>query len=307
MSRVLPGSQRTKGHTCSQAVSPGSCCQPCEIKTGNGLCEFGEEEGQEPKVPSHGVKPSQEEIDRHNATHIPFRNWCPFCVAGKAKDNPHFSEEVDPLSGVNVVQIDYLFLGDKEENEGPVVEDADEEDADSEREEEDLKNGKTMPVLVLRDRKHKYITARVVPRKGRHPYTVRRLGQDITQILGYNRVHIKSDQEPAVKKLKAQVRLEYSIEVPEEESRVGDSQSNGEIENTNQQVQAQIRTQKAHLEHRLGEKVPMDSDLLPWMVSHSGASISRFHVGKDGFTAHRRLKGRSFTRRSQSLRNVFGT
>ncbi len=159
-----------------------------------------------------------------------------------------------------------FVLGDKEEAKGIAVEDADEEDADSEREDADLSQGSTMLVVILRDRRRKYISAREAPRKGSHPYTVRRRGQDITQVLGYNRVHIKSDLEPSVKRLKAQVQLEYSIEVPGEESWVGDSQSNGEIENTNQQVQAHIRTQKAHLEYRLGNKVPMDSDLLPWMV-----------------------------------------
>ncbi len=71
--------------------------------------EVGEEEGQKHKIPKAGAKPSQEEIDRHNGTHIPFRNLCPFCVAGKAKDNPHYSEEAHPRSGVNVVQIDCLF------------------------------------------------------------------------------------------------------------------------------------------------------------------------------------------------------
>ena len=27
--------------------------------------------------------PSQREIEDHMANHIPFRSWCPFCVAGK--------------------------------------------------------------------------------------------------------------------------------------------------------------------------------------------------------------------------------
>ena len=77
---------------------------------------------------------------------------------------------------------------------------------------------------------------------------------------------------------------------------MGDSQSNGEVEVTNQMVQGQVRTVKAQLEQRLGEAVPLNSDLLPWLVSHSGTTISRYHVGKDGFTSYRRLKGRAFVR-----------
>ena len=33
--------------------------------------------------------PSQKEIDEHMVTHVPFRNWCEFCVFGKARDDPH--------------------------------------------------------------------------------------------------------------------------------------------------------------------------------------------------------------------------
>ena len=29
--------------------------------------------------------PSAEEVELHNATHLPYRNWCPWCVAGRRK------------------------------------------------------------------------------------------------------------------------------------------------------------------------------------------------------------------------------
>ena len=126
----------------------------------------------------------------------------------------------------------------------------------------------------------KFVFARVVPRKGRHPYTVRRVGQDISAILGCKRVIIKSDQEPAIKKLKAQVRLEFDLEVPDEESMAYDSQSNAEAEISIQIVQGQIRTLKAQLEHRIGEKIGMDSPPLPWLVMNAGANLNRFSRGR---------------------------
>ena len=33
--------------------------------------------------------PSPEEVDRHNMTHLPFRNWCPHCMRGRGKEAPH--------------------------------------------------------------------------------------------------------------------------------------------------------------------------------------------------------------------------
>ena len=33
--------------------------------------------------------PSREEYEEHMRTHVPFRNWCKFCVRGKCKSDPH--------------------------------------------------------------------------------------------------------------------------------------------------------------------------------------------------------------------------
>ena len=32
------------------------------------------------------IAPTSEEMRAHRATHIPFRNWCPECVAGRGKE-----------------------------------------------------------------------------------------------------------------------------------------------------------------------------------------------------------------------------
>ena len=35
------------------------------------------------------LTPFQEEVERHNLTHLPFRNWCPRCMKGRGKEAPH--------------------------------------------------------------------------------------------------------------------------------------------------------------------------------------------------------------------------
>ena len=32
--------------------------------------------------------PSQEEVERHNLTHLPFRNWCTHCARGRGQRGP---------------------------------------------------------------------------------------------------------------------------------------------------------------------------------------------------------------------------
>ena len=60
-------------------------------------------------------------------------------------------------------------------------------------------------------------------------------------------------------------------------------------------AQKQIRTVKAALEHRLGCKLDKEHPILPWLIRHASATINRYSVGKDGKTAHQRVRGRPFS------------
>ena len=98
---------------------------------------LGEDQDSKAKVPVQPVRPSQEEVDRHNAVHVPFRSWCPYCVAGQAKSMPHFAKDgaCEPCD-TNVVSLDYAFIGNvrkpdvEESEEDNEVDDADEEPED---------------------------------------------------------------------------------------------------------------------------------------------------------------------------------
>ena len=45
--------------------------------------------------------PSQREVEEHNLTHLPYRNWCAHCVLGKGKSAPHYkrASREDSLPG----------------------------------------------------------------------------------------------------------------------------------------------------------------------------------------------------------------
>ena len=57
--------------------------------------------------------PSKEEYDEHMRTHVTFRNWCEFCVKGKAKADPHQRGIAEKSKieerGIPTVGIDYTF------------------------------------------------------------------------------------------------------------------------------------------------------------------------------------------------------
>ena len=66
-------------------------------------------ESQKPLVKKAVDRPSAEEIKKHNVTHLPFRNWCPICVAARARDDPHVRLDDDRERGPEV-HYDYCFL-----------------------------------------------------------------------------------------------------------------------------------------------------------------------------------------------------
>ena len=133
----------------------------------------------------------------------------------------------------------------------------------------------------------------MLPRKGVDEYAVERLKQDIG-LLGYRRIVLMSDQEPAILALNAEVKRTSEVEIVPEMSPVGESQSNGRAERAVRTMKGQFRTMKEAIDSRYKDRIPASHAVLSWMPRHSAASVTRYQVGKDGKTAYERLKGRKF-------------
>ena len=56
-------------------------------------------------------RPSQREIDDHYLTHLPFRNWCPHCMRGKAKELD-CKKSGGEKGSMEEFHFDYCFPGD---------------------------------------------------------------------------------------------------------------------------------------------------------------------------------------------------
>ena len=55
-------------------------------------------------------KPSDREVEDHNRMHMPYRNWCPLCVAGRGKGHMHHDREDHEGDRGAEVNVDYAFL-----------------------------------------------------------------------------------------------------------------------------------------------------------------------------------------------------
>ena len=79
-----------------------------------------------------------------------------------------------------------------------------------------------------------------------------------------------------------------------ENSAVGDSQGNGFIERGVRSVEEMVRTIKLDLEDRLGERIPIQHKIIPWLVEHSVDLLNKRLLGKDGNSAYCRPKGKKY-------------
>ena len=100
--------------------------------------------------------------------------------------------------------VDYHYMG-KEEEEG------------------------TVPFLCIKDANSKVIFDMVVTGKGVNTYVVNRVIQCL-DLLGHKRIILKSDQEPAIVALCAEVKHKWRGDILPERSIVKDSSGNGMIE-----------------------------------------------------------------------------
>ena len=236
------------------------------------MCEEPEtEEARAPEVLRDPGAPTEKEVEEHNVTHLPFRTWCPHCVAGKAQDRPHREVKDQDEKQVPEIVFDYGFLGGKEDAE-------------------------TLAVQVARDRRTKMLFANVVPRKGMvNEHGAQAMLADLDK-LGYKDIILKCDGEPAMKSVQEEVKRRRADNTILENSIPGDSQSNGAAERAVKAVGEQVRVLRAGLQARLGLVVRANHPVMTWLIQHSADCISKYHMGEDGKTAYERLKGKRFSR-----------
>ena len=169
-----------QGKEMDPAEGEGEKVEPAEEETENG--DTAEEEAEEALTIKVEVKPSKEEVEKHNTTHLPWRSWCKYCVSGRGKNRGHRKQKHE--GDVPTVHADYMYMKEdekerkkrKRENKGEEYED----------------DG--MPILVMKEKPGGWITAHVMPEKGVRPYSVKRVNQTM-KLLGHKKVILKTDQE----------------------------------------------------------------------------------------------------------------
>ena len=208
--------------------------------------------------------PSKAEVEHHNLTHLPYRSWCPFCVAARRKNNAHFANRGEGRAKP-LFCADYCFVGETEDDEN-------------------------LSVLVGRVYQSTAMLAVPSEQKGHDEYAISRTAA-FMKAEGLADLVYKSDQERAVRRLLGDVvtlavKNGDTFSAVPEASAVGESQSNGRAEAAVQQFEDQLRTLKAALQARIGQKLPVTHPVVLWLVEHVASLINRHFVGSSGKTAY---------------------
>ena len=207
----------------------------------------GEEcEAREVKAPPIPVTPSREEVLQHRLKHHPYRSWCPHCVRGKGREDKHTgSKQKDEYFGVPKISSDYFYIGQRRPTG---------REERREAEEEAERDGQT-PVIVMKDSRSKGIFAHACPAKGAHPAVVGKIIEDLNA-LGYRRILVRTDGEPALLDLWRKVKEQWWGEVVKVESATGDHNSNGDAEQAVQKVEDEVRTWLDATNDAIGDRIP---------------------------------------------------
>ena len=174
------------------------------------------DEAEVPKKVYFDIRPSKEEVESHNLTHLPYRSWCPHCVKGKAKRRHHRRRPNGSESEIPVISVDYMWMKGRK--------------GDGEDE------NKGNPILVMHCSESKLIWSKVVLMKGVEPYSVK-VACDMISFSGHRKVILKSDGESAITALKDAVKASCDVSMSVEVSPMGDSQANGDVERAIRTVQ----------------------------------------------------------------------
>ena len=223
-------------------------------------------------------KPTQREREEHDATHVPFRDWCAHCMMGRGRTHHHvMKQRSEDESRRPVIAMDYFFM---RVESSPSAQEISEE---------------PITCIVVKEDKYQNIMSSVALKKGvEEPWTVDRVAKFI-DLLGYREITLKSDTEPPIIAFRNRVAEVCKAEVTTEDAVKGDKESSGLIENAVMLIRGIIRTIKCHIESRTQEPLNDNSPIVPWLVEHAGCILSRCQKGRDGKMPFERLHGKKPT------------
>ena len=212
-------------------------------------------------------RPTMADIEEHRRTHLPYRSWCPVCIAARATNPGHprrdEREALEEDRDLEMVAYDYAFFRKATGEESEAI-------------------------LASKDKSTRMLHAHVVPQKGVViDWVIQQAKRDIERLGHWNNLTLRSDQEPSlVQVLEAIARIRGDRRTVIEHSPVGESQANGFIERGVRSVEEMTRVITLDLERRIGTSIGVQEAIFSWIVEHAADLINKCQVSADRKTLY---------------------
>ena len=209
--------------------------------------------------------PTPHERKMHEATHLPFRQWCGHCVAAKSKDNVHKHQEDD-------------------QRERPTVQ-------------VDFGHAECGEVLIAVDYWTKTCMAEVMSKK-----SVNAIGESLANFLGElnygEAIEICCDNEPVLAagvKLTKDIRTRNGLETIVTCGKAYDKGRTSAAERYIRILRNQAKCIVSFVEEKVKVKIPPDAMLQAWAFQHGSWLVNKFHKSSTtGLTAFQCVHGRPY-------------
>ena len=214
----------------------------------------GEREAKAQHVPK---VPTPEEIQQHNLTHEPYKDWCEICVKHRARQDAH-PKSSHENAGHSVISFDFCYTK-------AVPDTMAEKDVD------------TMISLVMIDSATGYLHSVPLRSKNQWNLMVREL-LGFTGILGHSEIVFYCDNEPTLRQLlRMVVNARLSMGLPTRHNTSAPySHSNALVENAVGRIRPLAGTLMHFLSEQVGVEFSSNSPWWSWAFRHASFLLNRF-------------------------------
>ena len=225
-----------------------------------------DEEDPQHAKPARGLtapaQPTQQEIAEHELTHLPFRSWCPTCVANKGRADNHPKQK----SKMPVVQFDFCYFKTAGEPTASAILTG-----------IDVETGMVMATMVG-DKQQDFQY---------HVNCIQSFLMECGRVQAIlNSTILQSDQEDHLIALLQTVASKMGGNITVRQSPTYTSQAQGSVERFHRTLMGQIRTLRAQLQQNYDRTITSKHPIVPWLVRHTAYLLNRYATHADGNTSY---------------------
>ena len=189
----------------------------------------------------------------HNATHVPFRDWCPISFANRGRGSPHRRVVVNKTADtLPKFQTDYMFI-------------------------QTVAESKTQPCITFVETRSGVVVSFMCSRKGGHEDLTKEILRHFEADGFLNPVIIQCDKELSIIDVCRKVARERNARTVLRSAPKTSHQSSGFVEAVHGHIQGLARCYQTQIETNTGIQLSAISPAIPFAIRYAGICALKSH------------------------------